>query len=106
MRKLLILASGWALTVVGAILTPMPIPLPFPVGATIFLVGCAILTTHSKRFRRWVQHLRHRSARVSRSLEYLTRRAPRQVKTMEAITRPSALGRKARLDARRAAPCA
>jgi hypothetical protein len=106
MRKFLILAGGWTLTVVGAILTPMPIPLPFPVGATIFLVGCAILTTHSKRFRRWVQHLRHRSARISRMLEYLTRRAPRQVKTMEAITRPSALGRKARLDARRIAHCA
>ena len=106
MRKLLILAGGWTLTVVGAILTPMPIPLPFPVGATIFLVGCAILTTHSKRFRRWVQHLRHRSGRISHVLEYLTRRAPRQVKLMEAITRPGALGRKARLDARRAAHCA
>jgi hypothetical protein len=105
MRKILILAGGWMLTVAGALLTPMPLPLPFPVGATIFLVGCAILTTHSKRFRRWVQHLRHRNAWVSRTLEYLTRRAPRQVKTMEAITRPNALGRKARLEARRTAHC-
>lgn len=106
MRKLLILVGGWTLTVVGAILTPLPIPLPFPVGVTIFLVGCAILTAHSKRFRRWVQHLRHRSTRVSGMLEYLTRRAPRQVKTMEAATRPNALGRKARIEARRAVPCA
>lgn len=101
MKKTLILAGGWLLTVVGALLTPIPLPLPFPVGIMLFLIGCAILTTHSKPFRRWVQHLRHRNSWLSRGLEFVTRRAPSQVKTMEAVTRPLALGRQARMRARR-----
>ena len=100
-RKTLILASGSTITVVGALLTPVPLPLPFPAGIMLFLVGCAILTTHSKPFRRGVQRLRHRNGWLSRGLEYLTRRAPRRVKTMEAATRPVALGRYARMRARR-----
>src|ERR1700678_1942743 len=54
MKKFLILAGGWSMTVVGAILTPipMPLPFPFPIGITLLLVGCAVLTTHSKSFRR------------------------------------------------------
>ncbi|MGH6878771.1 MAG: hypothetical protein ACREHV_15525 [Rhizomicrobium sp.] len=103
MKKILILAGGWTITVVGALLTPLPLPLPFPVGIMLFLVGCAILTTHSKPFRRWVQHLRHRNGWLSRGLEILTRRAPGRVKTMEAATRPVALGRHARMRARRSA---
>ena len=101
-KKFLILAGGWLLTIFGALLTPMPIPLPFPVGLMVFLVGCAILTTHSKPFRRSVQQLRHRNGWLSRGLERLTCRAPRQVKTMEQMTRPMALSRKARMHARQA----
>ena len=100
-RKTLILAGGWTITVVGALLTPIPLPLPFPLGIMVFLVGCAILTTHSKSFRRGVQRLRHRIGWLSRGLEYLTRRAPARVRTMEASTRPVALGRFARMRARR-----
>ena len=106
MKKTLILAGGWIVTVVGALLTPIPLPLPFPVGIMMFLAGCAILTTHSKPFRRWVQHLRHRSSWLSRGLEYVTRRAPAPVKTMEASTRPLAIGRHARMRARRASESA
>jgi hypothetical protein len=102
MKKFLILGGGWSLTIVGGILTPVPLPLPFPLGIMMFLVGCAILTTHSKPFRRAVQYLRHRNGWLSRGLEWLTRRAPRRVKIMEAVTRPVALGRKARMQARRA----
>jgi membrane protein implicated in regulation of membrane protease activity len=102
MKKFLILAGGWFLTIVGGILTPVPLPLPFPLGIMMFLVGCAILTTHSKPFRRAVQQLRHRNGWLSHGLEKLTHRAPRQVKTMEAVTRPVALGRKARMQSRRA----
>jgi len=100
MKKLLILTGGWIITVVGAILTPIPLPLPFPVGIMMFLLGCAILTTHSKPFRRWVQHLRHHNDWLSRGLEFVTRRAPNRVKTLEAVTRPVALGRRARMRAR------
>jgi len=101
MKKFLILAGGWVVTVVGAILTPIPLPLPFPLGIMMFLVGCAILTTHSKMFRRWMQHLRHRNSWLSHGLEKLTKRAPNRVKTMVELTRPVALGRHARMRARR-----
>ena len=102
MKKFLILAGGWFLTIVGGILTPIPLPLPFPLGIMMFLVGCAILTTHSKPFRRGVQYLRHHNGWLSREFEKLTHRAPQRVKTMEAVTRPVAMGRKARMQAKRA----
>ena len=102
MKKILILAGGWVLTGVGALLTPIPVPLPFPVGIMLFLVGCAILTAHSKPFRRSVQRLRHENGWLSRALETVTRRAPSSVKTMELSTRPLAFGRQARIRARRA----
>lgn len=100
MKKMLILTAGWIITVVGALLTPIPVPLPFPVGIMVFLIGCAILTTHSKPFRRGIQRLRHRNGWLSRGLERLTRRAPAAVKTMEILTRPLAFGRQARMRAR------
>jgi hypothetical protein len=100
MKKFLILAGGWLLIITGALVTPLPIPLPFPVGIMVFLVGCAILTAHSKAFRRGVQQLRHRNSWLSRGFERITRRAPSQVKTMEESTRPVALGRQARMRSR------
>ena len=100
MKRMLILTGGWIVTVVGALLTPIPIPLPFPVGIMLFLIGCAILTTHSKPFRRGVQSLRHRNGWLSRGLERMTRRAPAAVKTMEILTRPLAFSRHARMRGR------
>lgn len=88
------------MTVVGGLLTPIPLPLPFPLGITMFLVGCAILTTHSKTFRRWVQYLRHHHEWLSRGLEFITRKAPASVKTMVHRTRPLAIGRHARMRSR------
>ncbi len=75
MKKFLILAGGWIITIVGAILTPipMPLPFPFPIGITMFLVGCAILTTHSKTFRRGVQYVRHHNVWLSRGLEFIAK---------------------------------
>jgi len=75
MKKFLILAGGWFMTVVGAILTPLPMPLPFPfpIGITMLLVGCAILTTHSKSFRRGIQYIRHHNGWLSRGLEWIAR---------------------------------
>ena len=102
MKRFLILAGGWTITVVGAVLTPIPLPLPFPLGIMMFLVGCAILTTHSKPFRRGVQYIRHHNAWLSRALEKITHRAPQRVKTMEYRTRPIAFGRHARRRAGRA----
>ncbi len=75
MKKFLILAGGWIITIVGGILTPIPLPLPFPfpIGIMMFLVGCAILTTHSKTFRRGVQYVRHHNAWLSRGLESIAK---------------------------------
>jgi len=75
MKKFLILAGGWFMTVVGAILTPLPMPLPFPfpIGITMLLVGCGILTTHSKSFRRGIQYIRHHNGWLSRGLEFIAR---------------------------------
>jgi hypothetical protein len=75
MKKFLILAGGWFLTIVGAILTPipMPLPFPFPIGITMLLVGCAVLTTHSKAFRRGIQYVRHHNGWLSRGLEWVAR---------------------------------
>lgn len=102
MKKFLILAGGWTVTVVGGILTPIPLPLPFPLGIMMFLVGCAILTTHSKTFRRGVQYIRHHNAWLSHGLEAITKRAPQRVKAMVHRTRPLAHGRRARMRARNA----
>ncbi|HWU26767.1 MAG TPA: hypothetical protein VN154_10235 [Rhizomicrobium sp.] len=78
MKKILILTGGWVVTAVGAILTPipMPLPFPFPIGITMFLVGCGILTTHSKTFRRGIQYVRHRNGWLSRGLEKIAGHAP------------------------------
>ncbi|MGB8363408.1 MAG: hypothetical protein WCE20_02615 [Rhizomicrobium sp.] len=102
MKKFLILAGGWIVTIVGGILTPIPLPLPFPLGIMMFLAGCAILTTHSKTFRRGVQYIRHHNAWLSRALETITHRAPNRVKEMVHRTRPRAHGRHARMRARHA----
>jgi hypothetical protein len=134
MKKFLILVLGWILTVVGAILTPVPLPLPvpFPIGITMLLVGCSILTTHSKPFRRGVQYIRHHNGWLSRGLEWVTKhtsdivekmahrfsqgrkgkfsrgfaaiagRSTKIMRNMVHRTRPHAHGRHARIKSRRA----
>ena len=34
-QKFLILAGGWFLVVAGILISPIPIPVPFPVGAMV-----------------------------------------------------------------------
>ena len=101
MKRLLILAGGWVTFVCGVLLLPIPLPLPFPAGPVLVLIGCGILTTHSKTFRRAVQQLRFRYGWLSRGIEKLTHRAPRVVKSMAERTSPLELERHARLQALR-----
>ena len=96
MRKLLLLALGWLLVVVGLVLTPAPVPIPL-IGVVPLLVGCAILSANSKNFRRMLQRLRRRFAFMSRWLEDVRHRMPRDVKTMIRRTNPRALFRLARM---------
>lgn len=97
MKKAFILAGGWTIFGSGVLLLPVPLPLPFPAGPVLVLVGCAILTPHSKSFRRGVQRIRFRYGWLSRGMDRLTDKAPRMVKSMVDRTSPLALERYARL---------
>ena len=96
MKKFLIIVGGWTVFVLGVLLLPIPLPLPFPAGPVLVLIGCAILTPHSKTFRRAVQRVRYRYAWLSRVMDKLTSRAPASVKTMVERTSPWPLERQAR----------
>ena len=95
MRKILLLALGWLLMVVGLALTLSPVPIPL-IGILPLLVGCAILSANSKSFRRALQRLRLRFSFASRWLEGVRNRMPYDVKTMIRRTNPRALLRLAR----------
>jgi hypothetical protein len=101
MKKFLILTGGWTTLTSGVLLLPIPLPLPFPAGPVLVLIGCAILTPHSKTFRRGVQRIRFRYGWLSRGMDKLTLKAPRMVKSMLDRTSPLALERYARLRALR-----
>ena len=96
MRKIFLLSGGWCLVAVGVVLTPAPVPIPL-IGVVPLLVGCAILSKHSKGFRRGMQRLRHRFDFLSHWLEGMHHRFPLHVKTMIRRTRPHALLRLARM---------
>ncbi len=96
MRKFFLIAAGWLLVVVGLLATFSPIPIPL-IGIVPLLIGCALLSTHSKRFRRALQRLRHRFAFISRRMESLHHRMPHNVRTMIRRTNPRALLRLARM---------
>jgi hypothetical protein len=100
MRRAFYLVVGWALLIGGLIITPMPIPIPL-IGIVPVLVGCAILSQHSKVFRRFLQYLRHRYEWVSKRLEGVGHRMPQMVKHMIRRTNPIAHVRLARMRAHR-----
>lgn len=100
MRKLIVITGGWSLVGAGAVLCLAPVPIPL-IGTLSLLTGCAILSAHSKPFRRRVQRLRHRFAFLSHWLERFLHRAPKLVKVMIRRTRPHALRRRAQMQKRR-----
>jgi|SRR6185312_253315 len=99
-QKTVWLSLGWVLVVVGLILLPAPIPVPF-IGMMPLLIGLAILTTHSKNMRRRLQYIRHRFDWLSCRLDDFAHRVPEMVKSMIHRTRPHAIHRHARIQARR-----
>ena len=100
MRRVFYLVLGWSLLIFGALITPMPIPIPL-IGIVPFLVGCAILSQHSKVFRRFLQYIRHRFEWFSQTIEGVAHRMPQMVKHMIHRTNPRAHVRLARMRARR-----
>ena len=99
MRKFLILAAGWVLTVFGAILTFTPVPIPL-IGLLPFSAGLAILIHHSRAMRRVVQRVRHRVRWFSYMLEHFARRAPRRIGQILHRSHPAAIIRKHRITTR------
>ena len=89
MKRILYLVLGWLLLIGGIVITPMPIPIPF-IGIVPFLVGCAILSKHSKVFRRFLQYMRHRFEWFSHRIESVAHRMPMMVKHMLHRTNPRA----------------
>ncbi len=99
MRRVIYVVCGWLLLVIGVVVTPMPVPIPM-IGLAPFLIGCAILTRHSKSFRRGLQRVRHRFEWLSHRFEAFRERGPYAVRHMVRRTRPHVLLRHARMRAR------
>jgi hypothetical protein len=99
MRRIFFVGLGWTLVVLGVVITPMPVPIPM-IGLGPLLIGCAILTAHSKSFRRGLQRTRARFGWLSRRFDQFRERGPRAVRHMVHRTRPSVLLRHARMRAR------
>ena len=100
MKRAFYLVVGWLLLIGGILITPMPIPIPL-IGLVPFLLGCAILSQHSKVFRRFLQSMRHRFEWFSTKMESVAHRMPEMVKHMLRRTNPRAHVRLARMRAHR-----
>ena len=99
MRRILLLAAGWALTIVGIVVTPMPIPIPL-IGLLPLGAGLALLIHNSRTMRRAVQRIRHRVRWFSYMLEHVAHRGPRAIGRVLHRSHPAAIARKERISAR------
>ncbi len=97
MRRILILAAGWVLTVFGAVLCVTPVPIPL-IGLLPFSAGLAILIHYSRTMRRAVQRARHRVRWFSYMLEHFARRAPKGIGKILHRSHPASILRKERID--------
>jgi hypothetical protein len=100
MRRVFLVGLGWTLIVIGAVIIPLPLPIPL-LGFGPLLIGCAILTARSKSFRRGLQRVRLRSGWLSRRFDEFTERGPRAIRHMVRRTRPLVLLRHARMRSRK-----
>ena len=100
MRRILFLVLGWLCLVGGFLMCFVPLPIPL-IGIVPFLVGAAILSKHSKAFRRAFQYVRHRFEWFSKMIEGVAHRTPGMVKHMIRRTNPVAHVRLARMRAHR-----
>ncbi|HEX4295225.1 MAG TPA: hypothetical protein VHZ29_13910 [Rhizomicrobium sp.] len=100
MRRIFFVGLGWTLVVIGAVVMPMPLPIPM-IGFGPILIGCAILTAHSKSFRRGLMAVRLRFGWLSRHFDAFLHRGPQAIRHMVRRTRPVVLMRHARMRARK-----
>lgn len=101
MRRTVLLIIGWVLTVVGAIVTPLPPPFAF--GIYLLGAGIAILIANSRAVRRFIQFLRLRHPRLCAFLLKAERVLPRVLGKALSRTGPATTERWRRLKARRPA---
>jgi hypothetical protein len=100
MRRIFFVGLGWTLIVIGVVIVPVPLPIPL-IGIGPILIGCAILTAHSKSFRRGLQRMRARFAWLSRRFDHFRERGPLAVRHMVRRTHPVVIMRHARMRDRR-----
>ena len=103
MRKILYLTAGWILTLLGVIITPMPIPIPL-IGILPLMAGLAILIRHSRTMRRAIQRARHRVRWFSYMMEHFAHRLPRTIAGILHRSHPGPIVRKERIATRAADP--
>jgi hypothetical protein len=99
LKKFFMLALGWVLTLVGIVVTPMPIPIPL-IGILPFMAGLAILIHYSRTMRRVIQRVRHRVRWLSYMLEHFAHRAPTKIARILHRSHPRSIERHERLQAR------
>ena len=99
LRKYFMLTVGWILTLVGIVVTPMPIPIPL-IGLLPLMAGLAILINYSRTMRRIIQRVRHRVRWLSYMLEHFAHRAPKKIRAILARSHPRSIERRARIQSR------
>jgi hypothetical protein len=99
LRKYFMLTVGWILTVVGIVVTPMPIPIPL-IGLLPFTAGLAILIHYSRTMRRVIQRVRHRVRWLSYMLEHFAHRLPKKIARILHRSHPAPIERHARIQSR------
>ena len=99
LRKYFMLTVGWILTLVGIVVTPMPIPIPL-IGLLPLMAGLAILIHYSRTMRRVIQRVRHRVRWISYMLEHFAHRAPKKIAAILARSHPASIERHARIQSR------
>jgi hypothetical protein len=99
LRKILILTAGWLLTIIGVVVTPMPIPIPL-IGLLPLTAGLAILINHSRSMRRVIQRVRHRVRWFSYMLEHFAHRLPKKIAQILHRSHPAPIERQARINTR------
>jgi len=99
LRKYFMLTVGWILTLVGIVVTPMPIPIPL-IGLLPLMAGLAILIHYSRTMRRVIQRVRHRVRWISYMLEHFAHRLPKKIAAILARSHPRSIERHARFRSR------
>jgi len=100
MRRIFFVGLGWTLITIGVVVMPIPLPIPL-IGIGPIVLGCAILTAHSKSFRRGLQRMRARFVWFSRQFDMFKERGPLTVRHMVRRTHPVVIMRHARMRERR-----